>query len=50
MGLYPDGSVLSVPLGTGTTLATFHSEGKTPVESDMLNKTVKEGAMLLALD
>ena len=50
MGLYPDGSVLSDPLGIGTILAVFHSEGKIPLEMDMLNKVVSEGAMLAAVD
>ena len=50
MGLYPDGSVLSDPLGIGMILAVFHSEGKISLEMDMLNKVVSEGAMLAAVD
>ena len=48
--IYPDRSVLSDPLGTGTILAVFHSEGKVLLEMDMLNKVVSEGAMLAAVD
>ena len=39
------------PLGTGTTLAGFQSEGKTPVVSDRLNYSlVRLGAILYAVD
>ena len=42
IGLYPNRSVLSDPLGIGTILAVFLSEGKVLLEMDMLNKVVRE--------
>ena len=36
IGLYPASELLLVPLGIGTTQASFHSLGKFPVEMDRL--------------
>ena len=37
IGRYPDGSLLSAPLGIAVILPSFQSEGKVPVESERLN-------------
>ena len=42
IGLYPNRSVLSDPLGIWTILAVFHSKGKVPLEMETLNKVVRE--------
>ena len=51
IGRYPATDVLKLsPLGTGTTLASFQSEGKIPEASDRLNNSVRLGAILYAVD
>ena len=40
---------LSPFLCTGTTLASFHSSGKVPDKSDLLNSLHKDGAMISAV-
>ena len=48
IGRYPAIGVLNFsPLGTGTTLAGFQSDGKTPIVSDRINSLVR---LLYAVD
>ena len=51
IGLYPDTeSFRAADFGTGTTLATFHSDGSNPSAREVLNKFARLGAMLCAVD
>ena len=51
IGLYLDTeSFRAADFGTGTTLATFHSDGSNPSASEVLNKFARLGAMLCAVD
>jgi hypothetical protein len=45
IGLYFSTYSLSPFLKTGTTLASFHSRGTTPVRSDLLNRSHSDGAI-----
>ena len=50
MGLYPNGSDFSEPLGIGVILPSFQSAGKMPVEIDILKSLCSEWAMLIEVN
>ena len=50
IGLYPDGSVLTVPLGIGVILPSFHTVGNIPVEIVRLNSLHNVRAVLKDVD
>ena len=50
IGLYPDGSVLTVPLGIGVILPSFHAVGNIPVEIVRLNSLHNVRAVLKDAD
>jgi len=50
IGLYPDGSVLTVPLGIGVILPSFHAVGNIPVEIVRLNSSHNVQAVLKDVD
>ena len=49
IGLNPEGKDWLFPLGIGTILPVFHSDGKTPVVIERLKSSVREGVMLSAV-
>ena len=50
IGLYPDGSVLTVSLGIGVILPSFHAVGNIPVEIVRLNSLHHTWAVLKDVD